>query len=77
MKATRSMNYHGRIVNENKPGGRRRIERPTLRWFEMLESIYGRHSLKYCDRRQSAGMWASVIMVERSVRRPQDEWASE
>jgi len=80
MHATRSMNYHGRIVNEisgNKPEGRRWIERPRLRWFETLESICGRHSLKYCDRRQSAGMWASVIKVESSLRRPQDEWASE
>jgi len=49
---------HARIVkeiSENNPEGRRGIERPRLRWFEMLESVYGRHSLKYCGRRQSAG----------------------
>jgi hypothetical protein len=68
---------HGRIVKEipeNKPEGRRGIERPRLRWFE----DFGKHlrETKFKILRQKAvgrEEWASVIKVERTLRRPQNE----
>jgi len=72
---------YGRIVKEisaNKPEGRRGIERHRLGWFEDVGKHLRETTFKILPQKAvGREEWTSVIKVERTVRRPQNECAGE
>jgi hypothetical protein len=65
-------------MSENKPAGRKRIERPRLRWFDDVGKRVREPKFKILRQKAAdRGEWVSVIKVEKILRRPQNERASE
>ena len=61
-------------ISENKPEGRRGIERPRLRCFEDVGKHLRETKIKILRQKPVGwGEWASVMKVERTFRRPQNE----